>query len=189
MTRFELHEDFRTAKTEALNLFGLDAESINTATTYHELFATLTPSKRKLALAAVEVYKMYSFRERKEQIFSSNDIYQVMKPCLSDLAVEECWALFLNQACRVIKKVRISVGGISSTAVDIRVVLKEALLSSASAFVLVHNHPSGNIRPSRYDDDLTKQTKQAADLMSIRFIDHLIFSDGAYYSYCDEGKL
>ena len=112
-----------------------------------------------------------------------------MKPCLTDLAVEECWVILLNQASRMIKKVRISIGGLSATAVDVRVILKEAITASASAMALVHNHPSGSVRPSREDDLLTKNLNQAAELMNIRLIDHLIFTDAAYYSYCDEGRL
>lgn len=189
MTLFELHEDYRTAATEALQVLGLNREDIDTATNYHELFENLTPAKKRLALAAIETYKMFSYRERKEQIFCSKDIFEVMKPCLTDLAVEECWVVLLNQASRMIKKVRISIGGISNTAVDVRVILKEAITASASAMALVHNHPSGSVRPSREDDLLTKNLNQAAELMNIKLIDHLIFTDAAYYSYCDEGRL
>ena len=112
-----------------------------------------------------------------------------MKPCLSDLSVEECWVILLNQASRMIKKIRISIGGISGTAVDVRVILKEALTASASAFALIHNHPSGSLRPSREDDRLTKQVQQASEIMNIRFIDHLIFTNDNFYSYNDEGRL
>ena len=189
MTKFELHEDYRTATGEALKVLGVNREDIDTATNYHELFANLTPAKKKLVLAAVEVYKMFSFREKKEQIYSSRDIYQLMKPCLTDLAVEECWVILLNQASRMIKKVRISIGGLSATAVDIRVILKEAITASASAIALVHNHPSGNTRPSREDDQITKQLNAASDFMTIRLIDHLIFSNDGFYSYADEGRI
>ena len=189
MTRFELHEDYRTATNEALQVLELNRNDIDTATNYHELFNRLTPAKKRLALAAVEAYKMYSYRERKEQIFCSKDIFETMKPCLSDLSVEECWVILLNQASRMIKKIRISIGGISGTAVDVRVILKEALTASASAFALIHNHPSGSLRPSREDDRLTKQVQQASEIMNIRFIDHLIFTNDNFYSYNDEGRL
>ena len=79
--------------------------------------------------------------------------------------------------------------GISGTAVDVRVILKEALTASASAFALIHNHPSGSLRPSREDDRLTKQVQQASEIMNIRFIDHLIFTNDNFYSYNDEGRL
>ena len=109
MTKFELREDYRTATGEALKVLGLDRTAISTATNYIELFENLTPAKKQIALAAVEVYKMYSFRERRTQIYCSRDIYEEMKPCLTDLEVEESWVILLNQAHRVIKKVRISV--------------------------------------------------------------------------------
>ena len=189
MTKFELHEDYRTATGEALKVLGLDRAAISTATNYIELFEHLTPSKKQIALAAVEVYKMFSFRERRTQIYCSKDIFEEMKPCLTDLEVEESWVILLNQAHRVIKKVRISVGGISGTSVDIRVILKEAITASASAIALVHNHPSGNTRPSREDDQITKQLNAASDFMTIRLIDHLIFSNDGFYSYADEGRI
>ena len=108
---------------------------------------------------------------------------------MCDLPVEECWVLLLNQASRVIDRVRIGQGGLASTVVDVRCVLREALLKRASSLVLCHNHPSGNIAPSREDDRLTQSLFQAAQTMNIRMLDHVIISDGAYYSYADEGRL
>ena len=189
MTTFELHEDYRTAAHEALRLLGLDRNDIDTATHYHELFAHLGSAEKRLALAAVEVYKMYCFRERKEHLLSSKDIFEEMKLCLTDVEVEECWVILLNQANRIIRKVRVSVGGISAVTVDVRVIFKEAIKVSATAIVLVHNHPGGTSRPSPEDDKLTQQVSQAARIMNIRLIDHLIFTDGGFYSYNDEGRL
>ena len=108
---------------------------------------------------------------------------------MCDLPTEECWVLLLNQANKVIDKVKISAGGLSATAVDVRCILREALLKRASAIALCHNHPSGSIRPSREDDLLTKQVAQASECMNIRFIDHVILTDGAFYSYADEGRI
>ena len=189
MTTFELHEDYRTAAHEALQLLGLDRNDIDTATHYHELFAHLGSAEKRLALAAVEVYKMYCFRERKEHLLSSKDIFEEMKLCLTDVEVEECWVILLNQANRIIRKVRVSVGGISAVTVDVRVIFKEAIKVSATAIVLVHNHPGGTPRPSPEDDRLTQQVSQAARIMNIRLMDHLIFADGGFYSYHDEGRL
>lgn len=132
---------------------------------------------------------MYTFRERKEQLFNSRDIFEEMKLCLTDVDVEECWVILLNQANRVIRKVRVSIGGISAVSVDVRVILKEAIKALATSVVLVHNHPSGTPRPSPEDDRLTQQVNQVARIMNIRFMDHLIFSDGGFYSYNDEGRL
>lgn len=108
---------------------------------------------------------------------------------MCDLPVEECWVMLLNQASRLIDALRISQGGLASTQVDVRCILREALLKRATALVLCHNHPSGNTRPSADDDRLTQALSQAAKVMNIRMLDHLIVSDGGYYSYADEGRL
>jgi DNA repair protein RadC len=89
----------------------------------------------------------------------------------------------------VIDEVKISAGGLAGTVVDVRCILREALLKRASAIVLCHNHPSGSIRPSREDDMLTRQVEQASQCMNIRFVDHVILTDGAFYSYADEGRI
>ncbi|MBQ8443388.1 MAG: JAB domain-containing protein, partial [Bacteroides sp.] len=95
----------------------------------------------------------------------------------------------LNQASKIIDKVRISTGGLNATVVDVRCILREALLKRATAISLCHNHPSGSIRPSREDDRLTQQVNQASQCMNIRLVDHVILTDGAFYSYADEGRI
>lgn len=119
----------------------------------------------------------------------SQDIFLYFHPLMCDLPVEECWVMLLNQASRLIDALRISQGGLASTQVDVRCILREALLKRATALVLCHNHPSGNTRPSTDDDRLTQALSQAAKVMNIRMLDHLIVSDGGYYSYADEGRL
>ena len=94
-----------------------------------------------------------------------------------------------NQNFKLIKKIRISHGGFSETAVDVRVIMKNALLSNATVLALCHNHPSNNIRPSNDDDRITKRIKDACQLMRVFFLDHLIITDGKYYSYSEEGRL
>ena len=108
---------------------------------------------------------------------------------MCDLPIEECWVLLLSQASKVIDEVGISTGGLTGTSVDVRCILREALLKRASAVALCHNHPSGSIRPSREDDILTRQVEQASQCMNIRFVDHVILTDGAFYSYADEGRI
>ncbi|MBO4999235.1 MAG: DNA repair protein RadC [Bacteroidaceae bacterium] len=127
--------------------------------------------------------------EERPSIFSSKDVYECFYPIMCDLPTEECWVLLLNQASKLIDKVRISSGGLAATAVDVRCVLREALLKRASAIALCHNHPSGSIRPSREDDCLTDQVDKASQCMNIRLVDHVIFTDGAFYSYADEGRI
>lgn len=148
-------------------------------------------AKAVTILAASELGKRRKAEEpgERKQIRCSQDIYSLCHPFMCDLPVEECWALLLNQASRVIDRVRIGQGGLASTVVDVRCVLREALLKRASSLVLCHNHPSGNIAPSREDDRLTQSLFQAAQTMNIRMLDHVIISDGAYYSYADEGRL
>ena len=127
--------------------------------------------------------------EERRIIATSKDVYEYLHPLMCDLPTEECWVLLLNQASKLIDKVRISTGGLNATAVDVRCILREALLKRATAFALCHNHPSGNIRPSREDDLLTREVNRAAECMNIRFVDHVILTDGAFYSYADEGRI
>jgi len=149
------------------------------------------PAKAITILAASELGKRRREEAVEERltILSSRDVYQCLHPLMCDLPTEECWVLLLNQAFKLIDKVKISAGGLNATAVDVRCVLREALLKRAVAIALCHNHPSGNIRPSREDDLLTKQVSQASECMNIRLVDHVILTDGAFYSYADEGRI
>lgn len=150
----------------------------------------LTPARRDMALAVIELYKRIQERKTKRiTVRSSADIYDTLKPFLSDLRVEECWAVFLNQGSKIIRRQRISVGGIASTLIDVRLILCEALKCNATTVILSHNHPSGNNRPSKEDDTLTASVKKACEAVRIRLLDHLIFTDDGYYSYNDEGRL
>lgn len=149
------------------------------------------PAKAVTILAASELGKRRKEEEpaRRKQIRCSTDIYDWFHPLMCDLPVEECWIMLLNQASKVIDTVRISRGGLALTQVDVRCILREALLKRATAFVLCHNHPSGNRTPSTDDDRLTQSVAVASKTMNIRLLDHLIVTDGGYYSYADEGRL
>lgn len=149
------------------------------------------PAKAVTILAASELGKRRKEEEpaRRKQIRCSTDIYDWFHPLMCDLPVEECWIMLLNQASKVIDTIRISRGGLASTQVDVRCILREALLKRATAFVLCHNHPSGNRTPSTDDDRLTQLVAVASKTMNIRLLDHLIVTDGGYYSYADEGRL
>ena len=142
-------------------------------------------------LAASELGKRRKEETIKERItiLSSKDVYECFYPLMCDLPTEECWVLLLNQGSKIIDKTKISAGGLSATAVDVRCILREALLKRASAIVICHNHPSGNIRPSKDDDLLTKHVAQASGCVDIRLVDHIILTDGAFYSYADEGRI
>ena len=149
------------------------------------------PAKAITILAASELGKRRREEKVEERttILSSKDVYECFYPLMCDLPTEECWVLLLNQASKIIDKVKIGAGGLNATAVDVRCILREALLKRASSIALCHNHPSGSIRPSREDDRLTQQVNQASQCMNIRLVDHVILTDGAFYSYADEGRI
>jgi DNA repair protein RadC len=115
--------------------------------------------------------------------------YNYISPQLKDLDVEEAWVLLMNQRFRLIKAVRLSHGGLSETAVDVRIVMREAILAGATVLTLCHNHPSGRCQPSNDDDRLTQKLKSACETMRIYMADHIIVTDGNYYSYAEEGQL
>ena len=102
---------------------------------------------------------------------------------------EEAHVLLMNNRFKLIKAVKLSSGGLTETAVDIRVILREALLNNATTLTLIHNHPSGNARPSGDDDRLTQKLKRACETMRIYMVDHIIVTDTKYYSYSEEGKI
>ena len=157
----------------------------------HRLGKWQVPAKSISIMAALELGKRRTLQERPERpaVRSSRDIYELFHPLLCDLATEEFWVLLLNQAARVIDKVRISRGGLDQTTADVRTILREALLARATQLALVHNHPSGNTTPSPDDARLTQAVRDAARLMNIHVLDHVIVTDGAYYSFNDEGRL
>lgn len=158
--------------------------------TIEEICQTLTPARRAMAMAVIELYKrMQSLKADNKVIKCSEDIYNVMHRYLQNLDHEECWVIFLNQSSRIIRKQRISVGGLASTQVDIRLILREALKVSATSLILVHNHPSGNVRPSADDDRLTMSLQQASKILNIRMLDHVIYADDKHFSYADEGRI
>ena len=124
-----------------------------------------------------------------DMVASDGDVVRIMEPLLGALQHEECWVLYLASSGRVLERMRISQGGVQSTVVDCRLIIKRALELLAVQIVIVHNHPSGNLRPSTHDDRLTRQVQEAARLLNLNLADHVIFTDNGYYSYADEGRL
>ena len=152
----------------------------------------IVEAKAITVLAACELGKRRQLEDAEERLDmgSATAIYNLMLPRMQDLDVEEAWIVLMNQHYRLIKDpIRISHGGISETAVDVRIAIKEALLANATILALCHNHPSNNIKPSREDDKLTERVKKACEVMRIHFLDHLIITDGHYYSYHEQGRL
>lgn len=133
-------------------------------------------------------------RRRREEVVSrrcitdSSQAYEYFAD-MRDLPLEECRVLFLRQNHSIISSALISRGGIAGTAVDVREVMRQALLQRATALILCHNHPSGNLRPSREDDRLTRSVQSACETMNIQFTDHIIVADTGYYSYREQGKI
>lgn len=125
----------------------------------------------------------------KVKISSAQDVYNELSPFVSDLNHEEFWVLYLNRANVVLRKEKISSGGVSGTVVDNKIILKKALLNLASSIVLVHNHPSGNLKPSQQDKKVTQKMKSACELLEINLLDHLIIAGNSYYSFADELEL
>ena len=123
------------------------------------------------------------------RINSSANIYEYFRPRMQDLTVEECHLLLLDQGMAVKGSVLLSRGGIAGTSVDVRCLLRHAILGQATAVVLCHNHPSGRTKPSREDDLLTRKSDEACRTVNIRFVDHVIFAGNDYYSYQEDGKL
>lgn len=154
-------------------------------------FAGIGEAKAITIMAALELGRRRLVAEtlQRDRIDGSHSVYNIFHPLLADLPYEEFWVLLLNQSNRVINRIKISQGGVAATVVDVKLILKSALLELAPAIILCHNHPSGNNNPSSQDDNLTQKIKQAAKEMDIVVLDHLIICDGSYYSYADEGRM
>lgn len=159
----------------------------------HELmqYNGIGEAKAITIIAACELGKRRQAAKAAERpdMGSAQAVYEYMHPKMQDLDTEEAWVLLMNQRFRLIKAVRLSHGGLTETAVDVRVILREALLANATTLTLIHNHPSGNARPSGDDDRITHKLKTACETMRLYLIDHLIVTDGRYYSYAEEGRI
>lgn len=154
-------------------------------------FKGLGPAKSISIMAALELGRRRKDIPaiKKNKITSPIDVYHIFSPLLADLPHEEFWILLLSQAGYVIDKIKISSGGIDGTYADVRIILREAILRRATQLAVVHNHPSGNPRPSSQDIKLTQSIRKASEMMNIRMFDHVIVCDSKYYSFADEGTL
>jgi DNA repair protein RadC len=126
--------------------------------------------------------------ERKK-ITSSNSVFEYVQPIIGELPHEEFWILYLNNSNKIIKSTQLSKGGITGTVVDVRLAFKEALQLGAVGIILAHNHPSGTLKPSQADIQLTKKLKTAGESLDIKVLDHLIITEKAYFSFADENML
>ncbi|WP_418508386.1 RadC family protein [Corallibacter sp.] len=126
--------------------------------------------------------------ERKK-ITSSISVFELMQPVIGELPHEEFWIVYLNNSNKVIQKQQLSKGGITGTLVDVRLVMKNALELGATGLILAHNHPSGTLKPSEADKQLTQKMKRAGESLDMKVLDHLIVTEKAYFSFADENIL
>jgi len=126
--------------------------------------------------------------ERKK-ITSSNSVFELMQPIIGELPHEEFWIVYLNNSNKVLQTLQLSKGGITGTLVDVRLAFKNALQFGAVGIILAHNHPSGTLKPSEADIQLTKKLKSAGESLDIKVLDHLIITEKAYFSFADETLL
>lgn len=125
----------------------------------------------------------------KNKISSSVSVFELMQPVIGELPHEEFWIIYLNNSNKVIQKNQLSKGGITGTLVDVRLALKIALEVGAIGLILAHNHPSGTLKPSEADKNLTHKLKVAAQSLDIKVLDHLIITESSYFSFADESLL
>ena len=154
-------------------------------------FKGIGEAKAITIIAALELGRRRRSEEALElkKISSSLSVFELMQPIIGELPHEEFWILYLNNSNKVIQKNQLSKGGITGTLVDVRLALKTAIEVGAVGLILAHNHPSGSLKPSEADKQITKKLKLAADSLDIKVIDHLIITEKAYFSFADEGLI
>ncbi len=140
-------------------------------------------------MAASARRRMAAQSREKPHLRCSQDVFRHIRDVLSDCPREEFWVLFANRANRLVHRERISMGGVSGTVVDLKLVFKAAVERLACSIALCHNHPSGNLRPSPSDRHLTRKAVEAGRVLDVAVLDHLIVADGRYFSFADEGLM
>ncbi len=143
------------------------------------IIAALELGRRRRAEEALQLRK----------IDSSQSVFELMQPIIGELGHEEFWIIYLNNSNKVLQKDQLSKGGITGTLVDVRLAFKTALEVGAVGLILAHNHPSGTLKPSEADKQITKKLKNAGESLDIKILDHLIITENAYFSFADEGML
>ncbi len=185
----------RNAVELAREIWDAAGHSMHTLATFRfEEFAKfkgIGQSKAISIMAVVELAKRTALESVPEmpQIYSSESACKYVQPILKDLAHEECWILFLNRSNKLIAREKVSSGGTCSTVLDIKIIIKRALLKLASGIILVHNHPSGNNRPGTQDKEQTRKLMEAAKTCEISLLAHIIIAGNKYFSFADNGLL
>lgn len=154
-------------------------------------FKGIGEAKAISVAATLEIGRRKASQETPEKtsISSARDSYNIFSQHLSDLRTEEFWAIFLNQKNQIVYKTQISKGGISGTLVDVRVLFRIALEHFATSIIVAHNHPSGSLKPSLEDIQITKNIKNAGEILNVTLLDHLIIGDNSFLSFAEEGLL
>lgn len=169
------------------NLNQLGKLSVNDLTQ----FKGIGEAKAITIITALELGRRRRLEEALEipKITSSKAAFEIMQPILGELNHEEFWVLYLNNSNKIIHKNQLSTGGITGTLVDVRILFKKALELSSVAIILCHNHPSGSLKPSNSDIDLTKKIQEAGKSLDIKILDHLLITEKAYFSFADSNLL
>ncbi len=142
-------------------------------------------------VGALELSRRYNLTdvEERPRVSCSRDAYNALAPLISDLHHEEFYVLYVNKMNEVFDRQQVSVGGTSGTVVDVKIVMREALLRRAAGIIIAHNHPSGSLSPSQADIEMTRRIKKAGEVMDLTLLDHLIISERGFYSFADEGMI
>lgn len=148
-------------------------------------------AKAMALLTAFEIGKRIRAEKVEERpvIQNSMDVVNLMQNKIAYLDHEELWVIYLNNSNKILDVVQINKGGISSTEVDVRIVLQKAVVMKSTQIILCHNHPSGSVRPSKADIQLTEKTRKAASILDVTLVDHIIIHKGKYYSFVEEGLI
>lgn len=172
-TNNNLNELGKLSITQLMQFKGIgEAKAVSIA-------AALEIGRRRRGEAAQKITK----------ISSSKNVFELLQPKMGELPHEEFWIVFLNNSNTVLHAGQISKGGITGTLVDVRLVLKQSLELGAVGLILTHNHPSGTLRPSEADKQITRKLKVAAEALDIKVLDHIIITQKEYFSFADEGLL
>ena len=156
-----------------------------------EQFKGIGEAKAITIAAAMELGRRRRAGEalERKKVISSESVFELMQPIIGELPHEEFWVVYLNNSNKVLQTQQLSKGGITGTLVDVRLTMKTALQIGAVGIILTHNHPSGGLRPSKSDKQLTQKFKIASDSLDIKVLDHLIITEKAYFSFADEQLL
>jgi len=154
-------------------------------------FKGIGEAKAVTIVAALELGRRRRGEEalEKKKITSSSSVFELMQPIIGELPHEEFWIVYLNNSNKVLQQSQLSKGGITGTLVDVRLVLKTALQIGAVGLILTHNHPSGTLKPSQADKQITQKLKKAGESLDIKVLDHVIITEKAYFSFADESLL